>query len=124
MCGCVPQGDQKAKELEHVSLLGVSQIDRIVEAVERTLRGERVVMLEKKALPKLDLPKVRRNKRVEIIPLSTGCLGQCTYCKTKHARGELGSYEIEAIIGRAKLAIEEGVTEIWFGRISQNELQF
>ena len=113
VCGCVPQGDQKAKELEHVSLLGVSQIDRIVEAVERTLRGERVVMLEKKALPKLDLPKVRRNKRVEIIPLSTGCLGQCTYCKTKHARGELGSYEIEAIIGRAKLAIEEGVTEIW-----------
>lgn len=113
VCGCVPQGDQKAKELAEVSLLGVSQIDRIVEAVERTLRGERVVMLEKKALPKLDLPKVRRNERVEIIPLSTGCLGQCTYCKTKHARGELGSYEIEAIIGRAKLAIEEGVTEIW-----------
>ena len=26
VCGCVPQGDQKAKELEHVSLLGVSQI--------------------------------------------------------------------------------------------------
>ncbi len=113
VCGCVPQGDQKAKELAEVSLLGVSQIDRIVEAVERTLRGERVLMLEKKSLPKLDLPKVRRNERVEIIPLSTGCLGQCTYCKTKHARGELGSYEIEAIIGRAKLAIEEGVTEIW-----------
>ena len=69
-----------------------------------------------KSLPKLDLPKVRRNERVEIIPLSTGCLGQCTYCKTKHARGELGSYEIEAIIGRAKLAIEEGVTEIWLSK--------
>ena len=35
VCGCVPQGDQKAKELAEVSLLGVSQIDRIVEAVER-----------------------------------------------------------------------------------------
>jgi len=113
VCGCVPQGDQKAKELQFVSLLGVTQIDRIVEAVERTLNGERVVMLEKKALPKLDLPKVRRNDSVEIIPLSTGCLGQCTYCKTKHARGELGSYEIKAILKRAQLAIEEGVTEIW-----------
>ena len=113
-CGCVPQGDGgKAKELEAVSLLGTTQIDRIVEAVERTLNGERVVMLEKKELPKLDLPKIRRNAKVEILPLSTGCLGQCTYCKTKHARGELGSYEVESILARAKLAIEEGVTEIW-----------
>ena len=33
--------------------------------------------------------KVRRNQHVEIVPLSTGCLGACTYCKTKHARGGL-----------------------------------
>ena len=70
VCGCVPQGDQKAKELEHVSLLGVSQIDRIVEAVERTLKKMRaVVMLEKSVTRETGLAKVRRNKRVEIIPL-------------------------------------------------------
>jgi tRNA A37 methylthiotransferase MiaB len=65
------------------------------------------------ALPSLDLPKVRRNALIEIIPLSTGCLGSCTYCKTKHARGKLGSYALEAIVDRAKKAIEEGVAEIW-----------
>ena len=43
-----------------------------------------------------------------------GCLGACTYCKTKHARGHLGSYEPDAIVARAKrVACEEGVKEIW-----------
>ena len=42
---------------------------------------------------------MRRNPLVEIVPLSTGCLGACTYCKTKHARGALGSYRLEDIIG-------------------------
>ncbi|KAJ8531820.1 hypothetical protein ON010_g14142 [Phytophthora cinnamomi] len=50
---------------------------------------------------------------VEIIPLSTGCLGACTYCKTRHARGKLGSYTPEAIVSRAQTVISEGVTEIW-----------
>ena len=61
----------------------------------------------------LDLPKIRKNALVEIIPLSTGCLGSCTYCKTRHARGKLGSYDPHAIVERARQAIEEGVMEIW-----------
>ena len=32
---------------------------RVVEAVEETLKGHTVQMLAKKALPRLDLPKVR-----------------------------------------------------------------
>ena len=34
-------------------------------------------------------------------------------CKTKHARGELGSYPIEDIVARAKQSFKEGVVEIW-----------
>jgi threonylcarbamoyladenosine tRNA methylthiotransferase CDKAL1 len=113
IAGCVPQGDKGAKELRDVSLLGVTQIDRVVEAMERTLAGDTVRMLEKKALPSLDLPKVRRNEFVEILPLSTGCLGACTYCKTKHARGDLGSYEISALVSRVEQAMAEGVSEVW-----------
>ena len=59
-------------------------------------------LLAKKELPSLDLPKVRRNALIEIIPISTGCLGACTYCKTKHARGHLGSYYPEVIVDRVK----------------------
>jgi len=61
----------------------------------------------------LALPKIRKNPLIEIIPINTGCLNACTYCKTKHARGQLGSYTIEEIVNRAKQAFEEGVVELW-----------
>lgn len=89
------------KGLEDVSILGVTQIDRVVEVVEEALKGHQIKLLAKKELPRLDLPKIRKNSLVEIIPLSTGCLGSCTYCKTRHARGKLGSYAPEAIVERA-----------------------
>lgn len=112
--GCVPQGQKDAKELEGVSTLGVTQIDRVVEAVEETLKGNTVTLLKKKELPRLDLPKIRKNPHVEIVPLSTGCLGACTYCKTKHARGELGSYSIQALVDRVRSAVADPlVREIW-----------
>ena len=74
--------------------------------MEQTLAGHTVRLLSKAPLPQLDLPKVRRNPYVEIIPLSTGCLGACTYCKTRHARGKLGSYAIEAIVARATAVLQ------------------
>ena len=92
VAGCVPQADKKIPGLKDVSALGVQQLGRVVEVVEQTLEGNTVKLFHKKELPRLDLPKVRKNALVEIIPLSTGCLGSCTYCKTKHARGALGSY--------------------------------
>jgi len=113
VAGCVPQADRSIVGLEDVSVVGIQQIDRVVEAIEQTLLGNTVKMLAKKELPRLDLPKIRKNPLVEIIPLSTGCLGACTYCKTKHARGKLGSYEVDAIIDRVKTVTSEGVTEIW-----------
>ncbi|KAL2503421.1 Methylthiotransferase [Abeliophyllum distichum] len=64
-------------------------------------------------LPALDLPKVRKNKFVEILPINVGCLGACTYCKTKHARGHLGSYTVESLVGRVRNVIADGVREIW-----------
>lgn len=111
--GCVPQGDKTLPGLEDCSIVGTTQIDRIVEVVEETLKGNIVKLLAKKELPSLDLPKIRRNAYVEIIPINTGCLGSCTYCKTKHARGKLGSYTIEAIVNACIKASKEGVKEIW-----------
>ncbi|KAJ0399255.1 hypothetical protein ATCC90586_010091 [Pythium insidiosum] len=113
VAGCVPQADRHIKGLEDVSMVGIQQVDRVVEVVEETLKGHTVRLLSKNRLPELDLPKIRKNPMVEIIPLSTGCLGACTYCKTRHARGKLGSYTPDAIVNRVKQVISEGVTEIW-----------
>uniref|UniRef100_A0A0P4W9U7 MTTase N-terminal domain-containing protein n=1 Tax=Scylla olivacea TaxID=85551 RepID=A0A0P4W9U7_SCYOL len=105
VAGCVPQGAPRSEFLEGLSVIGVQQIDRVVEVVEETLKGNSVRLLgQKKEAGKktggasLLLPKVRRNPLIEIISINTGCLNQCSYCKTKHARGELGSYSIGEVV--------------------------
>lgn len=113
VAGCVPQGSKDLKDLEGVSVVGVQQIDRVVEVVEETLKGHEVRLLRRSSLPSLDLPKVRKNKFVEIVPINVGCLGACTYCKTKHARGHLGSYPVASLVDRVKGVVAEGVKEIW-----------
>ena len=120
VAGCVPQGKQSAEYLKGLSMIGVQQIDRVVDVVEETLKGNSVKMFgtkkeegKKVGGARLDLPKIRRNPLVEIIAINTGCLNQCTYCKTRHARGELGSYPPEEIVARAEQSFNEGVCEIW-----------
>lgn len=61
LAGCVPQGDKAVAHMEGVSVLGVQQIDRVVEVVEEALKGNQVKLLHRgKRMPALHLPKVRR----------------------------------------------------------------
>lgn len=120
VAGCVPQGQPKHQSIKGISVIGVQQIDRVVEVVEETLKGHTVRLLGQKKIggkkaggAALDLPKIRKNPLIEIIAINTGCLNQCSYCKTKHARGDLGSYPPKEIVARAKQAFEEGVVELW-----------
>lgn len=117
VAGCVPQaqrGIMTMPALVGASVIGIKQIARVGEAVSASLRGETFSALGTSGdLPELELPKIRRDELVEIVPLSTGCLGACTYCKTRHARGKLGSYSPEAIERRVVGALEDGVAEIW-----------
>lgn len=77
------------------------------------LLGQKKINGKRAGGASLSLPKVRKNPLIEIIAINTGCLNQCTYCKTKHARGDLASYPPEEIVERAKQAFSEGVCEIW-----------
>eukprot|EP00698_Gefionella_okellyi_P008045 TRINITY_DN1979_c0_g1_i3.p1 TRINITY_DN1979_c0_g1~~TRINITY_DN1979_c0_g1_i3.p1 ORF type:complete len:587 (+),score=84.39 TRINITY_DN1979_c0_g1_i3:68-1762(+) len=112
--GCVPQGDPKNSEWDGLSVIGTQQIGRVVEVVEEALRGNAVQLLgrSKRDKPSLDMPKIRKNRFIEIIPINLGCLNACTYCKTKHARGNLNSYRIDEILARAKSVLDEGVREL------------
>ena len=58
VAGCVPQGSKGLKDLDGGSIVGVQQIDRVVEVVEETLKGNEVRLLRRSSLPALDLPKV------------------------------------------------------------------
>uniref|UniRef100_A0A670ICN9 tRNA-t(6)A37 methylthiotransferase n=1 Tax=Podarcis muralis TaxID=64176 RepID=A0A670ICN9_PODMU len=120
LAGCVPQAQPRQDYLQGLSIIGVQQIDRVVEVVEETIKGHSVRLLGQKkdngkrlGGARLDLPKIRKNPLIEIISINTGCLNACTYCKTKHARGDLASYPIEELVNRAKQSFQEGVCEIW-----------
>lgn len=53
---------------------------------------------EKQHEIKLGLPKINANKHVEIIQISEGCVGMCTFCMTKAAKGNVFSYPVEDIV--------------------------
>eukprot|EP01065_Artemidia_motanka_P033650 TRINITY_DN40673_c0_g1_i1.p1 TRINITY_DN40673_c0_g1~~TRINITY_DN40673_c0_g1_i1.p1 ORF type:complete len:517 (+),score=127.87 TRINITY_DN40673_c0_g1_i1:61-1611(+) len=114
--GCVPSGDPHSEGWADVSVIGVQQIHRVAEVVGEALRGHHVRLLSKgrrAGLPDLALPKVRRNPWIEIVPINAGCLNKCTYCKTKHARGDLHSWSIADICERVRQVLAEGVKEVW-----------
>ncbi|ANQ08985.1 Uncharacterized protein PCOAH_00034590 [Plasmodium coatneyi] len=115
VCGCVPQAEKDMEIFENVSLVGVTNIDKIVDVVENVINGYNVRYLKQsKKMTSLNLPKIRKNKYIEIININNGCLGNCTYCKTKFARGDLASYNIPDIINRIKhVCSEENIKEIW-----------
>uniref|UniRef100_A0A8C9GM29 tRNA-t(6)A37 methylthiotransferase n=1 Tax=Piliocolobus tephrosceles TaxID=591936 RepID=A0A8C9GM29_9PRIM len=115
VCGCVPQAEQNMDIFENVSLVGVNNIDKIVEVVEYVINGYNVKYLKQsKKMTSLNFPKIRKNKFIEIININNGCLGNCTYCKTKFARGDLASYQINEIIERIQyVCAQENIKEIW-----------
>ncbi|MBI2151388.1 tRNA (N(6)-L-threonylcarbamoyladenosine(37)-C(2))-methylthiotransferase, partial [Candidatus Woesearchaeota archaeon] len=109
--GCIAQTEKK--RLKGYALLGPNQIHHIAEIVEEAINNNLIEMLETGEMPPLNLPKIRKNPIIEIIPISRGCLSCCTFCKTKQARGNLRSYAIEEIVALAEKSIAEGVKEIW-----------
>lgn len=120
LAGCVPQAAPKSEYMQGLSIVGVHQIDRVTEVVEETLKGHSVRLLQAKKVngkriagPQLALPKIRKNPLIEIIPINSGCLNACTYCKTKFARADLVSYPVDEIVERAANVFTEGVCEIW-----------
>jgi MiaB-like tRNA modifying enzyme len=110
--GCIPQTDPK--KLKGYPLLGTSQLTNIVQIVEETIHDNIIAMLTKETFQRLNLPKIRKNPVIEIIPICEGCLGDpCSYCRVKAARGYLNSYLKEDVIKQAKDAVKEGIPEIW-----------
>ncbi|MFX1375777.1 MAG: tRNA (N(6)-L-threonylcarbamoyladenosine(37)-C(2))-methylthiotransferase [Promethearchaeota archaeon] len=48
-----------------------------------------------------------------IIPISEGCLGSCTYCCVKFARGTLNCYNSRNIIKNAKYQLKQGIKQLY-----------
>jgi MiaB-like tRNA modifying enzyme len=115
IAGCMPKAEEELIEeiAPKASLMGPDSILKVVEVAQETLKGVKVRTLEDLHIPKTCLPRVRINPVVHIAPISSGCLGDCSYCIVKFARGRLFSYPLEAIVEDASRAISSEAREIW-----------
>ncbi len=100
------------KELKNFSIIGVDSIEKIVEVAKKCLKGRRAVALnDDKEIYKS--ANHQTNPLIKIIPISSGCLGACAYCKTKLARANLCSRKIEDIVSEIKIFLKNGIYEFW-----------
>ncbi len=60
----------------------------------------------------LKISPVPFNPLVSIIPVAEGCVGECTYCAVRAARGQLKSFSEKVLLKKFKQAARQG-TEIW-----------
>lgn len=117
IAGCLPKINLQAiyKRAPNFSVaLDPYSTDRILDAVEYAEKGEknRLLFSEKPVL-KLTQPKIRLNKAIEIVQISEGCTGACSFCCVRFARGNLFSYPKNLILDEISKAVLEGVKEIW-----------
>jgi threonylcarbamoyladenosine tRNA methylthiotransferase CDKAL1 len=95
------------------SIVGSNSIESIDLAVKKTLDGKRMVALGYGKKSKLEMPKARGNKVVDILQISSGCLGKCAFCQTRFARGRLRSYPLKLVLRSIEDGLRDGVKEFW-----------
>jgi len=115
IAGCMPevQKDLLKTIAPDASFVGVHHTKEIADAVDKTVKNILVDATGKRNEVKLNCPELRKNQIIQIIQISEGCNGVCTYCIVRLAKGKLFSYPEEEIIKQVKSAVKEGCKEIW-----------
>lgn len=112
LAGCVPQAEKNSNIFDFFNIVGVDRISQIPMVIKCIENGYVVQDMDRDNTDLLDIPK-KLNDVIEIVPISKGCVGHCTYCKVKQARGELFSYDKKKILNSIKKALNSGSKEIW-----------
>ncbi len=117
LAGCItPDLISDAKNIkESISVIDTHNIKNIVSAVEETLNDNYIDILGKQDIEekKINLPKIRKNPLISIIPISSGCMSSCSYCSVRLIKGKLFSYPMESIVEEARQSIKQGCRELW-----------
>jgi len=113
IAGCMPVAEYKLlRKIEpDASLLGPFNTLEIVKCVKDVFKSKVELLDEKKEKPCLS--KQRFNPHINIVEISQGCLGNCSYCIVKKAKGRLKSYSINDIVRDIELSLKSGCKEVW-----------
>ena len=112
--GCMAEIDPEKLEKigPDVSWIGPHQLNKSASVVNATYCGEVIRETGFSKESKVNVPKVGDGSLIHILQICEGCLGACTFCCTRFARGPLNSYPIADIVAEARNAIENGACEI------------
>lgn len=113
--GCILESTKNALRQYNpsLSLLNTHNIHNIVKIVEAVIEGDVIDALEKNKTTKINLPKIRLNPIINIVPVGNGCTSACTYCSVKLIKGYMQSYPVEQIVQEVQRSVQDGVKEIY-----------
>lgn len=111
ICGCLISDKKKRKEFSEYSIVSPYNVTRICEVIDYLERNKKQIHLltPEKSNKLCVIPP----KKITIVPILIGCVGNCTYCKTKQAKPLFYSYPIPQLISTIKNLISQNVIEIW-----------
>ncbi|MCQ4153560.1 MAG: tRNA (N(6)-L-threonylcarbamoyladenosine(37)-C(2))-methylthiotransferase [Archaeoglobi archaeon] len=110
LAGCLTRISKQALELAD-SAISPDNLDKVVDAVRSAFDGG-VHFLEWSNVDKSCLQKLRNEGAIAIVSISEGCLGHCSFCATKFARGKLRSFSLYGILQEVENAVKLGFREI------------
>jgi threonylcarbamoyladenosine tRNA methylthiotransferase CDKAL1 len=120
LTGCMPETDSKQiKQLnENTIFLGTHHFKDVVNIIKKHKENsldwkQQDSFLDYQKETKLNLPKIPQNKLISITQISEGCFGNCTYCKTRLAKGALFSYPEKEILSSIESDLKNGAKEVW-----------
>lgn len=113
--GCMPSVRKENLRKKNIYLLPSNNIKSILKLIRKIAENsyeEKDFFISNNEV-KLNLAKVNEVKKIGITQILEGCLGNCSYCITKLAKGSLFSYPEEKILANIKKDLESGCKEIW-----------
>ena len=119
--GCLAQRYQEEiqKEIPEVDeILGISSTDKIIEALEETLKRNKL-FTHKNYFDDINKKPVGGQKRLvttgglyDYLKIAEGCDKHCTYCIIPKVRGNYRSVPMEQLLADAQNLADQGVTEL------------
>lgn len=115
--GCLAQRYQKEilEEIEEVdAVLGTTSYDKIVDAIEEALVGQKSLELtDLDALPEVHSKRmVTTGGHFAYLKIAEGCDKHCTYCIIPKIRGNFRSVPMERLLEEAGELADQGVKEL------------
>ncbi|PIN92393.1 hypothetical protein COX99_02140 [Candidatus Pacearchaeota archaeon CG_4_10_14_0_2_um_filter_31_10] len=107
---------ETVKESNKKCLLGLVSVNSIkdtINVLNNLKQGKETLIISDKKSENICLDKISTEKIISIVQISEGCLGKCSYCATKLAKGNLFSFEKEKIIKQIENDLSQGAKEIW-----------